>query len=221
MYDNKKDRIIFIIKLVIIYFFMISGGVWNLIDRYQELMKILAGPTIILLSTWAIVETLKSNRAYTKYLIIIIFTMIFTWFLELLSVNTGFPFGNYLYINTLQPQILNIPIAIAFAWPFAVLTSLSIAKRLFSRTSNNILLSLLSALIIVIFDLFLEMAAISELYWAWDATWVPISNFITWFVIGFIVSYILLINKEIELPNILIHFYFAQIAYFILTIIPF
>ena len=74
----------------------------------------------------------------------------------------------------------------------------------------------LTALLMVCFDLLMEPAAIKLDYWTWISGHIPLQNYLVWFGLGFIFATIGLQTGVLRrpLPQIAIHFYFAQLAYF-------
>ncbi len=120
---------------------------------------------------------------------IIIFTGSF--FVEWWGVNTGFPFGNYIYTDTLQPKLYGVPIAIMFAW-FAVSSSCLIWVTYIFKGNSLYTIALVSASLILAADILLEpFASFVNNFWMWDSYKIPGQNFIAWFVLGFIFSLIL------------------------------
>lgn len=112
-----------------------------------------------------------------------------TFFVEVLSVETGFPFGDYSYSSVLGPLIIGVPFTIALAWVGVLLNSL-----LLSSQNNKWVRALETGFWIVIIDLILDPVAVLEGYWTWyDAGAfsyydIPLTNFITWFILGALLS---------------------------------
>ena len=104
------------------------------------------------------------------------------FFIEVLGVRTGWPFGRYEYNAGLQPQWLGVPLALACAW----LVLLAYTQQLcLSRPK----LAPLAALWMVALDLIVDPVATRTLgYWSWNATgaWfgVPFSNLAGWFAVS-------------------------------------
>lgn len=108
-----------------------------------------------------------------------------TFFIEVLSVETGFPFGEYDYTSVLGPKLLGVPVTIALAWVGVLLNSLLMASQ-----TNKWRRAVETGLWVVIIDLILDPVAIFESFWTWYNPGtlhyfnIPITNFISWFVIG-------------------------------------
>jgi putative membrane protein len=121
----------------------------------------------------------------------------------------------------LQPALWEIPLAIGFAWLGMIISAAAISQRLlparFSR--RPLLIAACIALLMVIFDMFMEPAAMKLGYWTWHNATVPWRNYLAWFVFGFFLSYIglrlgLLMEKSLPLA---VHAYVAQLGYFMLV----
>jgi len=107
------------------------------------------------------------------------------YFLELIGVKTSFPFGSYVYTDKLQPQILQVPLTISLSWVVVVTGSFMIVSSL--KTLNVFAIVTYSSVLVLAFDLLLEpFAGFINGYWTWTFSFVPIQNYISWFVIAFV-----------------------------------
>jgi putative membrane protein len=205
-------------QIILIYILLVAGGIWNYLGFFKELMPILSGPFLISIAIYSIYKSY--NRLNLKSFIYLLCLFIVTFSIEYYGVKTGLIFGQYQYEPTLIPQLNGVPIAIGFAWILMVVTSNSIVNTIFP-SSNTLLKALFIALFMVIFDMIMEPAATNLLYWTWQNGIIPIQNFIAWFVIAFLISFISLkfsfLPKEKNLA--LVHLYFAQIVYFALSLL--
>lgn len=231
----NNDRL----KILILYLFLIAGGLWHMLNVFQALMQLLAGPFVIGLSLWITAECLvavfrrKGAAALhhpnippvymlsRKFLLWSLLLALVSFGIEWVGVKTGVIFGNYIYGETLQPQLFNVPIAIGFAWLCMLLCTIAVLQRVFPRFANTnmILTSSTIAIGMVLFDFIMEPAAIALGYWKWAGDWVPYQNYIGWFVISFVLSSFGLKMKlfQEKLPSIAVHGFFAQLIYFLMA----
>jgi putative membrane protein len=121
----------------------------------------------------------------------------------------------------LQPTLWNTPVAIGFAWLSMIISSAVISQQLLPQCFSRrpLLTAAMIASLMVVFDLFMEPAAMKLGYWTWRHGIVPWRNYLAWFVCGFTLSYIglrlgLLLEK---LPAVAVHAYIAQLCYFIIV----
>ena len=143
--------------------------------------------------------------------------------IEALGVKTQIPFGGYEYGVVLQPQIFDVPVAISFAWLLITLSSLLMSMKLvnyYGFKYKYIITPILTAIFMLIFDLIMEQAAPKLEYWTWQNNVVPIQNYLTWFILGAIFSF-LWNSFKIEIKSddkFYFHVYLSQLIYFVFVI---
>jgi putative membrane protein len=214
------------IAIAALYFFLFAGGVWHVLGVFQTLMRILAAPLLIALSLIAFVAAfriLSDKKIRLQLLGWSILVIIGSFFIEWLGVKTGKIFGHYAYGATLQPILFGVPIAIGFAWLCMLLTSTAVMQRILPKFFNyHFLIQAISiSLLMVLFDIVMEPAAMKLGYWNWQDGSIPLLNFIAWFVISFVFAVIGLRLRlfKAKLPAIVFHAYFAQLVYFGMVIL--
>lgn len=121
-----------------------------------------------------------------------LFVGVFTFVLEWVGTETGWPFGHYEYSGTLRFWDGGVPVAIGFAW-IGVMSSgvmLSSARTKLGRAAQVGAFALL-------FDLVLDPVAFAQQFWMWSkegalGTYygVPLQNFIAWFLTAALLSYL-------------------------------
>jgi uncharacterized membrane protein len=120
---------------------------------------------------------------------LIIFVLSFS--VELLGVKTSYPFGTYIYSDILIPQLFGVPASISFAWFSVAVSSYMIAALLYGNT-GIFSISLISSALIFSTDILLEpFASFINGFWIWESGRIPMQNFISWLVIGFIFSFVI------------------------------
>lgn len=205
----KKNHLIIVIFAILISVFS------HLHPDLIFLTKLFTEPILIIFNL-IVIYLLIVQKKYSKPLMVwLILTYILTFILEAIGTNTGLIFGSYLYGNIFKLQLFNTPILIGLNWIIVCLGSLAIAQRLqtyifkkpISEIYKNIFLTLSAASIATIFDFFLEPVAIKYEYWNWQNSVIPISNYVTWFIIsGFFSLIYLLLKIKINLKWALIWF---------------
>jgi putative membrane protein len=217
------------LAIALLYVILLAGGLWHILGVLQKEMRLLAAPMIVMLCLLLCREYLRQlrvaprslNHAGQTFVLWSAFVVIGGFCIELAGVKTGIIFGSYFYGETLQPALWEIPLVIGFAWLGMIISAAVISQHLlparFSR--RPFLIAACIALLMVIFDVFMEPAAMKLGYWAWHDGIVPWRNYVMWFVFGFILSYIglrlgLLMEKSSPLA---VHAYVAQLGYFLLV----
>lgn len=115
---------------------------------------------------------------------------------EIIGVQTGYPFGTYNYTSLLGLSIAGVPLLIGINWFLLAAGILSGVNRLM-KSANILVKSLFSAAIMTGLDFLIEPFAIDYKLWVWESSVVPIQNYLAWFVIS---SLIFLFGYKI-IPN--------------------
>lgn len=129
---------------------------------------------------------------------------------EVIGVNTGFPFGDYRYGRPLGLQLWGTPIMIGVNW----LLMTYLCAWLVSRIKMSVVVQvLLSATLLTVSDILIEPTAISLDFWSWDQQVPPIQNYLGWWVTGLMTSslfFICKLNKE----NYVVPYTYASLLIF-------
>jgi putative membrane protein len=179
-----------IILIAWIYFI----GVLGLALEFSRSLFQQAVPYTLLLSLIVLAVFHKSYS--TRIIILSIGIFLAGFFIEVLGVATGLIFGGYAYGHTLGVKIWGTPLMIGVNWLFL---SYCIWVMVSKLKWNKFLLALLGAIILVIYDVFMEPVAIWLDMWSWELVNVPIQNYLAWFVISFVfLLTISMVNPKIE-----------------------
>lgn len=194
MHNNLTSNILK--KLVVVILVMTPVGILIMLNSGLK-DKYLWTTTIFLsLQFLSLLIYLFLKYQYKRVIIAIPILLICGFVLEYAGVKTSFPFGSYSYSETLQPQILNVPIAISISWVVVVVSSFLIVSSV--KSINTFSLVVYSAILVVGFDFMLEpFASFINTFWIWGSAEVPVQNYVSWFVVGILFTYFLkLILKE-------------------------
>jgi uncharacterized membrane protein len=120
----------------------------------------------------------------SRYLAIV---ALFGYFIELLGVHSGWPFGIYSYDSSLGLSLFGVPLVVPFAWVMMVHPALVAARRVTAKWTFIYGGALLAG-----WDLFLDPQMVSAGRWSWEVTGshipfapdVPLSNFFGWLLAG-------------------------------------
>jgi putative membrane protein len=155
-----------------------------------------------------------------KHLLVFSVILIAGFLVEVVGVSTGIIFGGYSYTNVLGFQLFNTPIILGFNWAMLVYMAYVIVDKLKINEWQKVVLS---AVILVIYDLVLEPFAIFYGLWKWDAINPPVQNYIAWFVISILFMFLvrsskIKITNPVAIPLFLIQFLFFSVLYTINSI---
>lgn len=121
-----------------------------------------------------------------KWLLALCLVWLFGYAIESIWVLTCYPYGCFQYSDQLGPKIFNIvPYLLFFTWPPLVFSCRSWAKRCGAGIWS---IWVIGWLLLVGVDLLLDPIAV--LMWLWSFKWwgiwfwVPLQNFIWWYISG-------------------------------------
>lgn len=187
------------------------GVIGHAITELRDVMLLLT--PITLLVSGILVLAVSYKHPNYKLITWMLLTYLFTFAAEVIGVQTGFIFGNYLYGDTLGLKLFDVPVIIGFNWVLIILGAISIAK---SIDKSIYVTAALAAVLAVLFDLMLEPIAIKLDYWNWTEGGIPLRNYYAWFAIAFASSY-LFDKMNVKVRNEVFRFYFlVQLIFFVL-----
>lgn len=190
------------IVLIILYLVGITGiAIESTRDFFLSLSPIHLTITLLL-------STPITNKMLKPIYLIVIGLV--GYFAEVLGTNYGILFGDYTYLNNLGPKLLNVPILLMALWLTSVYGAFSISYLL---SKNKWIISLLSAVLCTGLDILIEPLCKDLGYWKWHHE-VGINNFITWFILSFIMSQFLSINRISPQREAVVNF-ILQIIFFL------
>lgn len=136
--------------------------------------------------------------------------ILMTWGVEALGTATGFPFGHYDYTAVLQPQLLDVPILIAFAW-LMMLPSAWVVAYLVNGRQFGWRFIVLSGLAMTAWDLFLDPQMVGWGLWEWQSVsgfsyfGIPWVNFVGWFATAALVTLVVNPRDLLVMPLLTIY----------------
>ena len=119
---------------------------------------------------------------------------------EVIGSRTGFPFGEYDYTSRLVPQVVGVPLVVAFAWCAMALPAREVAVAICGVTAPRIVRLAVGAVALTAWDVFLDPHMVMEGYWVWpdggQFFGIPLTNYLGW--LG--VSAVLMVVLDLLLP---------------------
>ena len=131
-----------------------------------------------------------------------------TWAIEAMGAATDFPFGSYRYTDSLQPQLIGVPLLIPLAWLMMLPPSWAVAQRL-NGSCSGIRFVVFSALAFTAWDLFLDPQMVRWNLWTWEGSGfyfgIPLINFVGWFLTSALITALVRPGVLPEYPLLLIY----------------
>lgn len=167
---TKKELIGFYAVGLLLFAFPLTRGLFYIFSPLSLLLVIL-------------VVFLEHKKWNPKTVIWFSFVLTLTFLIEVIGVKTGIIFGSYQYDSGLGPKIAGTPLIIGVNWLFLLYATHDIVSR---KTKNSMLIIIFAALLMVGYDLIIELAALPMNLWHFKSFYPPLQNFIAWFVISII-----------------------------------
>jgi len=132
--------------------------------------------------------------------------------IEAIGVQHSFVFGSYYYGENLGLKILNVPLLIGINWAILVFITAAISNKI----SNNFFIkTTLGAALMVGLDIFMERVASAFDFWHFTNGHPPLRNFVTWFLVAFLLHAIVQYFKLKGNVKFALHLYVAQLVFFV------
>jgi len=190
--ERSKNFINQNINTLIIILFVV-GIFINLFEKFKVIANLTTPIFLLLISATTVFTFYSKDKKQKNYLLYcVLFIYYFSFFIEVIGVGTSFPFGGYEYgkSGVLGPLVFNTPVLMGFIWVLVTFSIVSILQRLgiWKIDSKNSFFELfLGAILLVVLDIFIEPVAIILEFWKWDTGGLPpFSNYIGWFIVGFV-----------------------------------
>ena len=180
-------------------------------DRFFDFFASLSWLNLILTFVLFILSYEKIDNKLWGFFVLCFFTgMTFEW----IGVHTGIVFGEYTYGHHLGWKVFGVPVTIGLNWILLTVSSANIAH---SFLKNTFLKACFGAFLMVFLDYFIEQVAQILDFWQWKDEQIPIFNYITWFVIGFVLQFIYFKLNAFK-ANLFSHFLFIVLTLFFIII---
>jgi len=131
---------------------------------------------------------------------------------EILGVQYGLIFGDYIYLNNLGFKILGVPIMIGINWIILTYITGSFSNYIFNANKKAAIV--FGAVLMVVLDLLIEPVAPELGFWAFDSIFAPLQNYIGWFIIGLLVQVIFHYSTDKKDTTFSFHLLLVQLFFF-------
>lgn len=197
-----------ILQALLLIFYTV-GIVGLSLDSSREMFLELTPLNLLL--TLALIKWADGDFSVRGILAFVVVFLIGFW-VEVAGVHTGVLFGEYQYGTPLGFQWLDVPLMIGVNWFILGYASAGLASYFVKNAWARILIS---AMLMVGLDVFIEPVAIELDFWQWAGGDIPIRNYLMWFVTALVVQGALHIigNKKDRKAGVYV--YFIQLYFFI------
>ncbi|MBT0812553.1 carotenoid biosynthesis protein [Litoribacter ruber] len=130
-----------------------------------------------------------------NFIVFAIGTFLIGFLAEVLGVQTGILFGEYIYGPVLGIQLWGVPLMIGVNWFLLTYLTGNLAER---YIANDFLAALGAAFMMVGLDILIEPVAVALDFWQWEGGVIPISNYLGWLGVAFLLQ---LFYKKAQFPK--------------------
>lgn len=203
-YINQKNAFYLLLAM------HIAGVIGLSIPATEQLFKSLT--PFNLLATAAIVLHFEQKKG-TRYGLFILLTFLIGFFAEVVGVRTGILFGEYSYGATLGFKWLDVPLAIGLNWVVLIYGTALLSQKI---TNSRGIQVLIGAMLMVATDFLIEPVAIQYDFWSWNATDIPLQNYLGWFLLALLLHGLasILINNSNN--SLAIKLLYIQVGFFLI-----
>jgi putative membrane protein len=204
--ENKITLFLFIIYLV---------GVAGISIHFTSAFFAGLIPIIILLSFFTCLIYHKPAFDNTTILVFLAI-VVSSFFIEAAAVKYGFIFGNYSYGTSLGFQVIGAPLIIGLNWLLLVYCTAALTENL---NQGIIIKVIVASLLMLFYDLLLEISAPFLNMWSFEEGKIPVRNFIAWFAIALFFHSLVKIARVKIINTVAQQVFAIQIIFFILIAI--
>ncbi|GAB3203059.1 putative membrane protein [Pontibacter aydingkolensis] len=149
------------------------------------------------------------NRAFILFAILVFAV---GYFSEVVGVHTGLLFGDYTYGQALGLKVWEVPVLIGLNWLMLVYVTGHISNY---SNWHWIAKAILGAGLMVLLDYFIEPVAMRFDFWSWSQSDIPLSNYVGWFIVAFILQLYFQKAAFIKRNRLALFVYFVQLLFFV------
>lgn len=140
---------------------------------------VLLTPLFLLTNLGLLIYRLGNNKTVWRAVIIASFIGYVT---EMIGVQTGMLFGDYVYGNVLGLKAFDLPLMLGPMWALVMLCVWSILANFKSWFVIPI-----AGIIATLYDVILEHFATRFGLWSWEGS-IPITNYVSWFLVASLIA---------------------------------
>ena len=148
--------------------------------KYVTIFFVIAGALLMLLHSFL-------SYGFRYFATFTSVTFLFALSVEILGSKTGWPFGSYVYDDSLGLKIAGVPVLVPFAWIMMAHPVLIAARKTFPNWAF-----LYGGIGLMVWDLFLDPQMVAVGKWTWDVVGphvpfqpeIPLSNTAGWLFAG-------------------------------------
>lgn len=173
------------ISIFVVILFHLVGLVGFFIPFLQPyFLRIVPGHLLLMLFLLLI----NHHGRFFKVILFLLTISFLGFSAEWIGVHKQWLFGHYAYDTTLGYKLSGIPLMIGINWFLLIYAAGTLSQKLPVKTAWLKILA--GAITLVLLDFLIEPIAIRFHYWHWFGDFIPLKNYICWFLFGAIFIYL-------------------------------
>lgn len=201
----KLNEFVPIIVLIIFH----TVGIFSLFSESYRATILPLSALNLLLAYFILAHSFKAELS--KFLLFSVLCFITGFIYEYIGVHTGLLFGSYQYGENLGLKLDEIPIIIGVNWCLLVVSA-SVISNIF--TTNIYFKALFASLLMTLLDFLIEPVAISSDFWNWNTSYIPIYNYVCWFLLSLPLNFLFTQFKFKEQNRVAVCLYLIFVCFF-------
>lgn len=204
-------RSVQVITLACVAFFIYIMGCILLLDPKTHNEALRFTPVALLTST-IILLFFSETRFTARKILVFAGIVLLGYIIEVAGIQTGIIFGQYIYGESLGYKVFDTPLLIGINWLFVTYAAACTATLL---TRSDTLKMVYAVLIMLIYDVFLEMAAPKMDMWHWEGEVIPMQNYVVWGIMAVLFLWLIRRNRIVTVNVMAMPLLMMQIFMFI------
>ncbi len=214
------------IALFLALLFHVSGAIGMILTPYKDWFISYTPFTLLVMFVLLLLTQEQKNSWFWLFVVLCFITGLAV---EIIGVNKGWIFGEYVYGDVLGPKLLNVPLLIGVNWFTAVYCAANLVyvlnEWLFKKLGNDMRPSIAvmlfafvtdAAMVTTFFDWIMEPTAVQLGFWKWlPAGEIPLYNFICWFVISALLQTAFRLFKFPKPNQFAVHLLIIELLFFL------
>jgi uncharacterized membrane protein len=184
--DGKLEALVWVLFAA----HLIAQPVYSLLPKDLEMVGTLF---IVVTSTAFAFSHLYVSRGARAALSMLVLCFLIAGSLEMLSVQTGVPYGWYSYSEKLGPGLAGVPLLVPLCWQMMAWNAASVAKLIVPKRWPKAAIIPLAALALTAWDVFLDPQMVRAGLWTWarhgEYVGIPLENYAGWLLTALILFY--------------------------------
>jgi len=156
------------------------GAVGLIMPEYRAIFADFSWANLLMVFGLMVLNHTAINKTFWRFIGI---TYLVGFTVELVGVNTGLLFGEYVYGNALGFKLFGTPLMIGVNWVICVW---SIGAVLHNWMLPVWYKAALGAAILVALDMLLEPVAMALDFWQWAGNEIPTQNYLMWWLVSYV-----------------------------------